>query len=69
MPVMEVLVPLIKRGQRAGAFRRSSPVSWHLATILALVHAASAELKAGRLPEASVQATLVDTVLAAVSQR
>jgi hypothetical protein len=35
--------------------------------MLALVHAASAELQAGRLPEKQVEAALVATVMGAVS--
>jgi hypothetical protein len=38
------------------------PVTWHLATIMALVHAASDELRAGRVAERAV----VETVLGAV---
>lgn len=67
-PVIELLMPLIKRGQRARVFRRRTPVSWHLATILALVHAASAELQAGRMSKAEVEPALLATVLAAISE-
>jgi hypothetical protein len=42
-------------------------VSWHLATMLALIHSASAEVRAGRIGEDQVQAALVDTVVGAVS--
>src|SRR4051794_41425362 len=42
------------RGQAEGTLRPGVPVSWHLATILALVHAASTELQAGRLTDAGV---------------
>src|SRR5690242_16385429 len=51
-PVMTLFVPLIERGQKAGVFRSDVPVSWHLAVIRSLVHAASAELQSGRLSEA-----------------
>jgi hypothetical protein len=63
---MTQFVPLIERGQADGVFRRDVPVSWHLAVIRALVHAASAELQSGRLSEAEVEATIVTTVLAAM---
>jgi AcrR family transcriptional regulator len=66
LPVMTQFVPLIERGQADGVFRRDVPVSWHLAVIRALVHAASAELQSGRLSEAEVEATIVTTVLAAM---
>ena len=67
-PVLAILVPLIERGQRDGAFRADVPVVWHLSMLLALVHAASSELSAGRMPEADVEAALIRTVLGAVSQ-
>lgn len=66
-PVMALLAPLIERGQRDGAFGREVPVSWHLSTVMALVHAASGELQAGRLAAAEIEPALVTTVLAAVS--
>jgi DNA-binding transcriptional ArsR family regulator len=49
--VLAILEPLIERGQRDGSFRCDVPAAWHLSMILALVHAASAELRAGRLPD------------------
>ena len=68
-PVLAVLVPLIERGQRDGSFRADVPVAWHLSVLLALVHAASSELSAGRMPEAEVQAALVSTVLGAIAEK
>jgi AcrR family transcriptional regulator len=65
-PVMALLAPLIERGQRSGDLRAGVPVSWHLSTILALVHAASGELQAGRVSASEVEPMLVATVLAAV---
>jgi len=64
--VLALLEPLIERGQRAGVFRAGVPAAWHLAMLLALIHAASAELSAGRLPAGQVEAALVDSALAAV---
>ena len=61
------LEPLIARGQREGSFRSDVPAAWHLATLLALVHAASGELRAGRMTEAEAGSALVATVLGAVS--
>jgi AcrR family transcriptional regulator len=66
-PVLAALEPLIERGQREGAFRSDVPAAWHLATMLALVHAASAELSAGRMPEQQAEAALLATVLGALS--
>jgi AcrR family transcriptional regulator len=66
LPVLEQLVPLMQRGQADGVFRSDLPISWHLAVILAIVHAASGELQSGRIPEAEVQAAMLTTVAAAV---
>jgi TetR/AcrR family transcriptional regulator, mexCD-oprJ operon repressor len=66
-PVLAVLEPLIERGQRDGAFRADVPAAWHLSMILALIHAASGELRAGRLPSRQVESALVGSVLGAVS--
>ena len=68
-PVLAILVPLIERGQRDGTFRRDVPVAWHLSMLLALIHAASSELSAGRMPHAAVEAALVRTVLGAIMVR
>jgi TetR/AcrR family transcriptional regulator, mexCD-oprJ operon repressor len=65
--VLATLGPLIERGQRAGAFRADVPAAWHLATLIALVHVASAELRAGRLRAKDVEPALVATVLGALS--
>jgi hypothetical protein len=66
-PALAVLEPLIERGQRDGAFRADVPAAWHLSAILALIHAASGELGAGRLPSEQVESVLVASVLGAVS--
>ena len=66
-PALARLYPLVQRGQRDGSFRADVPVSWHLGMLRALVHAASAELGAGRIPEAQIQSALVTTVLGAVT--
>ncbi len=64
--VLHALAPLIERGQAAGAFRADVPASWHLSMLMALVHAASGELRAGRVGEADAEAALVASVLDAV---
>jgi AcrR family transcriptional regulator len=65
--VLASLEPLIERGQRRNSFRADVPVAWHLAMLLALIHAASAELRSGRLPPEQVEAALVATVLGALA--
>jgi TetR/AcrR family transcriptional repressor of mexCD-oprJ operon len=65
-PVLAVLEPLVERGQRDGAFRRDVPAAWHLSTLLALVHAASAELSSGRIADAHVEPALLASVMGAI---
>lgn len=66
LPVLSQLAPLIERGQRAGDFRGDLPIAWHLSMILAIVHAASGELHAGRIDQADVETAMLTTVLAAL---
>jgi AcrR family transcriptional regulator len=66
-PVLTLLQPLIERGQRAGAFRSDVPATWHLSMLLALIHAASAELQSTRLSAMEIESALVTTVLGALS--
>jgi AcrR family transcriptional regulator len=65
-PVMTLFVPLIERGQKKGVFRSDLPVSWHLAMVRAIAHAASAEVRSGRIAEADVEPALLSTVLGAL---
>jgi AcrR family transcriptional regulator len=65
-PVLALLEPLIERGQRAGAFRSGVPAWWHLSMLLALIHAASGESRAGRLPGSELETALVATGLGAL---
>lgn len=65
--VLDVLEPLIERGQREGRFRSDVPAAWHLSMVMALIHAASAELQSGRLPEEAIESALVATVLGSLS--
>ena len=62
--VLDRLEPLIERGQADGSFR--SDVSVH-SMVLALIHAASGELGAGRVDEAEAGPALVATILGAVA--
>lgn len=61
------LEPLIVRGQAAGAFRSDVPASWHLASLMALIHGASGELRAGRIDEDQVEDALIATVVGALT--
>jgi TetR/AcrR family transcriptional repressor of mexCD-oprJ operon len=65
--VLGTLLPLIERGQAAGEFRSDVPAAWHLAMLMALIHAGSAELQARRVPEADAEAALVATVVGAIA--
>jgi AcrR family transcriptional regulator len=65
-PALALLQPLIERGQRAGTFRSDIPAQWHLAMLLALIHAASAELQSKQLPPEEIEPALVTTALGAL---
>jgi TetR/AcrR family transcriptional regulator, mexCD-oprJ operon repressor len=67
--VLASLEPLIERGQADGTLRADVPAAWHLSMLMALVHAASGELGAGRVTEADAEPALVATVLGAVTGR
>jgi len=66
-PMLDQLEPLIKRGQKKGVFRRDLPVVWHLAVLRAIVHAASTEIRGGRLPESEAEAAMLSTAISAIS--
>jgi AcrR family transcriptional regulator len=66
VPMLDQLEPLIERGQKQGVFRSDLPVSWQLAVIRAIVHAASREAEGGRLPESKAETAMISTVLAAI---
>jgi len=69
LPVLEHLAPLIQRGQKKGIFRSDLPVEWHLAVVRAIVHAASAEVRSGRMQESAAEAAMLSTAIAAISAR
>ena len=56
LPMLDQLEPLIERGQKQGVFRSDQPVSWQLAVARSLVHAASAEIRSGRIPDSEAEA-------------
>jgi hypothetical protein len=66
---MKLFVPLIERGQEKGVFRADLPVAWHLAMVRAIAHAASAEVRSGRITAADVEPALISTVLNALGPR
>ena len=65
-PVLELLLPLIERGRQDGQFRSDVPATWHISMVMALIHAASAEVGARRMPDDQAESALVATVIAAV---
>lgn len=67
LPVLDELAPLIERGQAAGVFRSDLPVTWHLSIVRAVVHAASGEIRGGRLTEDEAEAAMLSTAVAAVA--
>ena len=66
LPVLDQLEPLIERGQEQGAFRSDLAVSWLLAATRSIVHTASHEIRAGRLPDAEAEDVMISTVLGAI---
>ena len=54
------------RGQSDGSFRSDVPASWHLSMLMALIHAASAELQAARIDDRHAEDALVSTVVGAL---
>lgn len=67
VPMLDQLEPLIQRGQKQGIFRGDLPVSWLLAVTRSIVHAASHEIRGGRLPESEAEAVVISTILGAIS--
>jgi TetR/AcrR family transcriptional regulator, mexCD-oprJ operon repressor len=67
--VLASLEPLIERGRADGSFRADVPAAWHLSMVMALMHAASGELGAGRVSARDAEPALTATILGAVSAR
>ena len=65
LPVLDLLTPLIERGQREGSFRSDVGVGWHLTMLMAIVHAASGQAN-GPNPPQELEAAVVATVLGAI---
>jgi AcrR family transcriptional regulator len=66
LPMTAQFMPLLARGQASGVFRSDVSAEWLIAVVRAIVHVASTELQAGRLPQADVEHTMVTTALNAV---
>lgn len=58
--------PSPERGQHAGTFRPDVPATWHLSTLLAIIHTASGEQQADRMPTQAIESALVATMLGAL---
>jgi AcrR family transcriptional regulator len=65
--VLAALEPLIERGQADGTFSSDVPAAWHLSMLMALMHAASGELGAGRVTDTDAEPALIATILGALS--
>jgi TetR/AcrR family transcriptional repressor of mexCD-oprJ operon len=67
LPITSQFVPLLERGQAEGVFRSDVSALWLIAVLRAIVHVASTELQAGRLPQAEVERTMLTTAMNAIS--
>jgi AcrR family transcriptional regulator len=66
LPMTSQFIPLLERGQADGVFRNDVSATWLIATVRAIVHAASTELQNGRLSEADVERTMLTTAMNAI---
>lgn len=62
-PIHDRLEPLIRRGQRAGDFERDVSSAWLVSAIIALAHAATEEVAAGRMRADEATSALRDSAL------
>jgi AcrR family transcriptional regulator len=58
---------LIERGQAAGAFRADQPLPWLVSLAVNVMHAAAAEVTAGRLTSGQAPSVVAGTLLAALT--
>jgi AcrR family transcriptional regulator len=66
-PVLGRVRGLIERGQAAGAFRTDQPLPWLVNLAMTVMHAAAAEVSAGRLASGQAPAVVAGTLLAALT--
>jgi hypothetical protein len=65
-PILERLVRLIERGQKAGDFDSGVSAEWLAAAFLGLMHTAADAVAEDRMSEAEAEAALARTVPAAL---
>jgi TetR/AcrR family transcriptional regulator, mexCD-oprJ operon repressor len=58
---------LIERGQGAGQFRADLPLAWLVSLAMTVMHAAAAEVPAGRLAADQAPSVVAGTLLAALT--
>jgi AcrR family transcriptional regulator len=63
--VLSRVQSLIERGRATGAFRTDLPVSWLVSLAMNVMHAAAAEVSAGRLTSDQAPSVVAGTLLAA----
>ncbi len=65
--VLDRVRVLIERGQAAGAFRADQPLPWLVSLAMNVMHAAAAEVSAGRLASGQAPSVVAGTLLAALT--
>jgi TetR/AcrR family transcriptional regulator, mexCD-oprJ operon repressor len=65
--VLDRVQALIERGRDAGAFRADLPLPWLVSLAMNVMHAAAAEVSAGRLTSAQAPSVVAATLLAALT--
>lgn len=58
---------LLRRGRRAGQFRRDVPIDWQISVIQAILHGASTAVHRGEITTEDAPALVRDTILSALS--
>jgi AcrR family transcriptional regulator len=66
-PVLGRVNELIARGRRDGVFRTDQPEQWLTNLAVTVMHAAAAEVSAGRLPASQAASAVAGTLLAALT--
>jgi AcrR family transcriptional regulator len=65
--VLDRVRVLIERGQAAGVFRADQPLPWLVSLAMTIMHAAAAEVSAGRLASGQAPSVVAGTLLAALT--